>query len=70
MLEFGCELCFPVGEGTSTGFMHAGAHVMSAFFSLYLGWLIDGQERIKSYEGVSFILLSFVVSFVLTWFIK
>jgi len=42
MLEFGCELCFPVGEGTSTGFLYAGAHLLAASTSALLGWLING----------------------------
>ena len=27
MLELACEICFPIGEATSTGFMYAIAHI-------------------------------------------
>ena len=28
MLELGCENCFPIGEGSITGFMYASAHTI------------------------------------------
>ena len=30
MLEFACENCFPIGEGSITGFLYALAHTFGA----------------------------------------
>jgi FLVCR family feline leukemia virus subgroup C receptor-related protein len=45
MLEFGCEICFPIGEGTTTGFLYAGAHIIAAVCSVFFGWLINGKSK-------------------------
>lgn len=36
MLEFACEISFPIGEGTSTGFIYACAHIFGGTVGVFV----------------------------------
>ena len=44
-LEYGCEVTYPVGEGTLAGLMIASAQIASAAFVLSSGVILDGASQ-------------------------
>lgn len=42
MLEFGCELAFPVGEGTAAGMLFATGNLFGFFLGLLLSLIVEG----------------------------
>jgi MFS transporter, FLVCR family, feline leukemia virus subgroup C receptor-related protein len=42
-IEYGCEIAFPVGEGSSAGFLQASVHLFGLIFVRFFYFLIFNQ---------------------------
>ncbi|KAL4439315.1 hypothetical protein ABPG74_016978 [Tetrahymena malaccensis] len=51
VLEFGCEIAFPVGEASIAGYLLAGSQIFGFFLGLIMTEVIDGVSKERSYIG-------------------
>ena len=62
-LELGCEMVYPVGEATPTGFLLVGGQIGGIGLIFLLNWLIDDHHEhvagwiVAGCIGVSFLLV-------------
>jgi FLVCR family feline leukemia virus subgroup C receptor-related protein len=70
MLELGCELVFPVGEGSAVGMLFAvgnlGGFILGAILTLY----VKGENGKETFNGLMFCAVIFVLGLVLVFFMK
>lgn len=70
MLEFACELVFPIGEGFVVGCLFACGNLGGFIIGSLTSLIIDGKQKSRSILGICFILILFVISHLLVSQIK
>lgn len=70
MLELGCEIAFPVGEGSATGLMFAMGNLFGFFLGLILSVIVQGDSKAQTAGGIGFCFGIFIIGLVLVLFMK
>jgi hypothetical protein len=71
ILELGCELIFPVGEGTAVGLLFAMGNFAGFLLGLFLSLIVgDGDEKSRSFAGLMFCLVFFVIGYIMIFLLK
>jgi hypothetical protein len=70
MLELGCELAFPVGEGTATGLLFAIGNLFGFFLGLVLSVIVEGESKGQTAGGLGFCFGVFLIGLALIYFMK
>ena len=70
MLELGCELVFPVGEGSAVGLLFAIGNFGGFLFGLIMSVIVKGQSKAQTGGGLGFCAGIFVLGLILIYFMK
>ncbi len=70
MLELGCELAFPVGEGTAVGLLFATGNLFGFLLGLLMSLIVEGESKAQSAGGLAFCFGVFVIGIILAYFMK
>lgn len=63
MLELGCELAYPVGEGAAVGFMIAGGNLGGFLIGFVMSLYVKGESVEQTVAGLATVLCVFIVGF-------
>jgi hypothetical protein len=66
----GCELAFPVGEGSATGLLFAIGNFFGFLLGLFLSLIVQGESKAQSAGGLGFCFGVFVIGLGLAYFMK
>ena len=70
MLELGCELVFPVGEGSAVGLLFAVGNFGGFLLGLFLSMIVKGESYGQTLGGLMFCFGFFLLGFILVFFMK
>ena len=77
MLELGCELVFPVGEGTAVGFLFAmgnfSGFLLGNFLTIegtILSIIVQGDTKGETGAGLGFCFFIFLIGFLMVFLLK
>lgn len=70
MLELGCELAFPIGEGTATGMLFATGNLFGFVLGLLLSLIVEGESKAQTAGGLAFCFGMFLIGLGLVYFMK
>lgn len=70
MLELGCELVFPVGEGSAVGMLFAVGNFGGFLLGLFMSMIVKGKSREQTAGGLGFCAGVFVLGLALIYFMK
>lgn len=70
MLELGCELVFPVGEGAAVGLLFAFGNLFGFILGAAMSAMVDGETKRGTVNGLIFSLSLFVVGLICILFMK
>lgn len=70
MLELGCELAFPVGEGSATGLLFAVGNLFGFLLGMFLSLIVQGESKGQTAGGIGFCFGVFLIGLALVYFMK
>lgn len=70
MLELGCELVFPVGEGSAVGLLFAIGNFGGFLLGLIMTIIVKGETKQQTGGGLGFCAGVFVLGLILIYFMK
>ena len=70
MLELGCELVFPVGEGSAVGLLFAMGNFGGFLFGLLLSVIVKGESPAETFWGLLVCFGVFFLGFILISIMK
>ncbi len=70
MLELGCELVFPVGEGSAVGLLFAVGNFGGFLLGLFLSMISKGQSKGQTAAGIGFCFGMELLGLILIYFLK
>lgn len=70
MLELGCELVFPVGEGSAVGLLFAVGNFGGFVLGLFLSMIVKGDSKLQTALGLVFCFGMELLGLVLMLFMK
>jgi FLVCR family feline leukemia virus subgroup C receptor-related protein len=70
MLELGCELAYPVGEGAAVGFMIAGGNLGGFLIGFLMSLYVRGENERQTVAGLATVLCVFIIGFGLIFLVK
>ena len=67
MLEMGCELVFPVGEGAAVGLLFAMGNFSGFIFGFFMSMIVgDGESKFRTLSTLMFCFVFFMVGMIAT----
>ena len=70
MLELGCELVFPVGEGSDVGLLFAMGNFSGFVLGLVMSLIVKGQSKQQTLMGLGFCAVMFIIGLILITLMK
>ena len=70
MLELGCELVFPVGEGSAVGLLFAIGNFGGFLLGLIMTIIVKGETKQQTGGSIGFCAGVFVLGLILIYFMK
>lgn len=70
MLELGCELVFPVGEGSAVGLLFAVGNFGGFLLGLFLSMIVKGDTKGQSAGGLGFCFAMELLGLILLYFMR
>lgn len=70
MLELGCELVFPVGEGSAVGLLFAVGNFGGFVLGLFLSMIAKGESKYQTAGGIGFCFAMEFIGLILIYFMK
>lgn len=70
MLELGCEIAFPVAEGTAAGLLFAMGNFAGFALGVFLTLIVQGESKGQTLGGLGFCFGIFLVGIGLIYFMK
>ena len=70
MLELGCELVFPIGEGSAAGMLFACGNLFGFLYGLILSMIVEGETKMQTLWGLVFCFCIFTIGLGLVYFLK
>ena len=62
MLEMGCELVFPVGEGAAVGLLFAIGNFFGFVFGFFMSMIVgEGEDKFRTLSALIFCLTFFLI---------
>lgn len=65
LLEFACESVFPIGEGSTVGFLSGVSNLFALVYGSVMSFVVKGESKGESFVGIMIMMSSFGLGFLL-----